>query len=185
MVSRSLDYLRLWPFYIIKASTLPTISCRCMSCAPVKVKVIVAIVTSNLISHIMILLAFVITTWLVDNFFVFWIRANCNVRKVAVRTGDRKVIQCSFLSLGLSRNYTFTNSKQTLQSGHEHIAYRNCFPVSSFPSRKPLAGLENSILNSGHFTISYFELFSLKYLAVQNRNFRVFKSGHFWDTYWR
>ena len=92
-------------FYTIKASILRTIFCRCMSCTPVKVKVIVAIVTSNLISHIMILLAFIITTWLVDNFFVFWIGANCNVREVAVRTGDRKVIQCSFLSLGLLRNY--------------------------------------------------------------------------------
>ena len=95
--SHSVDQLRLGPFLSIRVSMLRTIFCRCMSCTPIEVKVIVTIVTSNLISHIMILLAFVIITWLVDDFFVFFIRACCYVRKVALRTGDGKIIQCTFL----------------------------------------------------------------------------------------
>lgn len=99
--------LRLRPFYIIRLSILPNILSRRMSCTPIEVKVIVTIVTSNLISHIMILLAFVIITWLVDNFSVFFIRACRYVRKVALRTGDGKIIQCCiplFLELDLYKS---------------------------------------------------------------------------------
>lgn len=141
--SRSVDQLRLRPFYIIRVSMHPIIFCRCMSCTPIEVKIIVTIVTSNLISHIMILLAFIIITGLVYNFFVFCIRACCYVRKVALRAGDGKIIQCSNSSILFQNNQGIT----PLQIPNKHcnldmsiLHTETCFPYLPFHRGSPFLG---------------------------------------------